>query len=250
MAFDLWLKTSGTWINVVTILLGTVLGLLLKGKLPVEMQRVITQGLGLITLFVGSSMATSLSKAKAGYVDGVILGLLAIVLGGLLGEWLQVEARLEGIGNWLKHRFKGQGSFTEGFVAASLLFCVGPMALIGSLNNGLTGDNTIVVIKAAMDGLAALAFSSSYGIGVGFSAISVLFYQGTLSLAAGILAQAIPDPATAPPILLATGVGGLMILGLGLNLLEVAKVKVAAFLPALPLAPVLYWIATQISKLS
>lgn len=245
MTSDLWIRTSGTWINVATVLLGTGFGLLLKGRLPIAMQRVITQGLGLITLFVGSSMAASLGKAQAGSIDGVILGLVALVLGGLLGEVLRLEAGLEGIGNWLKYRFKGQGSFTEGFVAASLLFCVGPMALIGSLNNGLTGDSTLLVIKASMDGLAAIAFSSSYGMGVGFSALSVLVYQGMLSLAAGTLAQIVPDPATAPPVLLSTGVGGLMIMGLGLNLLEVAQVKVASFLPGLFLAPLLYWLAAR-----
>ncbi|WP_088893450.1 DUF554 domain-containing protein [Leptolyngbya ohadii] len=247
MTSDLWLKTSGTWINVATILLGTLFGLLLKGRLPIAMQRIITQGVGLITLFVGSSMAASLSKATVGAIDGVILGLVALVLGGLLGEVLRIEAALEGVGNWLKYRFKGQGSFTEGFVAASLLFCVGPMALIGSLNNGLTGDGTLVVIKAAMDGLASIALTSSYGMGVGFSALPVLLYQGLLSLAAGGLAQLIPDPATAPPVMLSTGVGGLMILGLGLNLLEVAQVKVASFLPGLFLAPLLYWLAARLA---
>lgn len=247
MTADLWLKTSGTWINVATILLGSGLGLLLKGRLPIAMQRIITQGLGLITLFVGSSMATSLSKSQAGAIDGVILGLIALVLGGLLGEAMSLEARLEGVGDWLKYRFKGQGSFTQGFVAASLLFCVGPMALIGSLNNGLTGDSTLLVIKASMDGLASIAFASSYGMGVGFSALSVLVYQGILSLAAGILAQAIPDPATAPPVMLSTGVGGLIILGLSLNLLEVAQVRVASFVPGLFLAPLLYWLAAQLT---
>lgn len=247
MTSDLWLKTSGTWINVATILLGTAFGLLLKGRLPIAMQRIITQGVGLITLFVGSSMAGSFSKAQAGAIDGVILGLVALVLGGLLGEALRIETNLERIGNWLKHRFKGQGKFTEGFVAASLLFCVGPLALIGSLNNGLTGDNTLLVIKASMDGLVSIAFTSSYGMGVGFSALTILIYQGILSLTAGVLALAIPDPATAPPVMLSTGVGGLMILGLGLNLLEVAQVKVASFLPGLFLAPLLYWLADRLT---
>lgn len=247
MSIDFWAKTSGTWINAATVLLGTALGLLLRGRLPVRMQQVITQGLGLVTLFIGLTMAGSLTQAKGGQVDGVILGLLAIVIGGLLGEWGRLEEVLTAIGNWLKQRFRGKGSFTEGFVAASLLFCIGPLTLIGSLNNGLTGDNTLLTIKAAMDGLASIALTSSYGIGVGFSVLIILLYQGGVSLVAGELAQTLPDPATAPPVLLLTGVGGLMILGLGLNLLEVARIRVASLLPALLLAPVLYWLADRIT---
>jgi uncharacterized membrane protein YqgA involved in biofilm formation len=247
MALDFWVKTSGTWINVVTIVFGTFIGLLLQGRLPLRMQQIITQGVGLTVLFVGFSMASSSGKVQAGRVDGVILALLAIVIGGLLGEWWQLEQVLEKTGNWLKRRFKGKGSFTEGFVAASLLFCVGPLALIGSLNNGLTGDNTLLTLKASMDGLAAIALTSSFGIGVGFSTLTVILYQGGVSIAAGVLSQALPDPATSPPVLLITGVGGLMIVGLGLNLLEVAKVRVASFLPALVLAPALYWLASWIS---
>jgi uncharacterized protein len=246
MGFDFWAKTSGTWANVFTVLLGTGLGLLLRGRLPLNMQQIITQGLGLITLFVGFSMAGSVNQVDVGRVDGVILALLAIVIGGLLGEWWRLEQRLESIGNWLKRRFKGKGSFTEGFMAASLLFCVGPMTLIGSLNNGLTGDSTLLMLKAVMDGLASVALTSSFGIGVGFSVIIVLLYQGGVSLAAGLLAQSLPEPATSPIVLLITSVGGLMILGLGLNLLEVAKVRVASFLPALLLAPLLIWIAERI----
>ncbi|GAB4158289.1 MAG: DUF554 domain-containing protein [Cyanobacteria bacterium J069] len=240
---DFWIKTSGTWINVATVILGTALGLLLTGHLPERMQRVIKQGLGLTTLFIGISMAGSLNQVKDGIVDGVILGLLALVVGGLLGEWWQIEEHLTTVGNWLKYRLKGKGRFTDGFVTASLLFCIGPMAIIGSLNNGLVGDARLLTLKATMDGLAAIALTGSYGIGVGFSALALLLYQGGLSLAAGLLAQSLPDPATSPPVLLVTGVGGLMILTIGLNLLEIGKVRVASFLPAPFLAPLFYWLA-------
>jgi uncharacterized protein len=240
-------KTSGTWINVATVLIGSGLGIALKGSLPTRMQRIITQGLGLLTLFLGVTMASSLLKVKISIFDGVIIGLFAIVLGGLLGEWWQLEARLHAIGNWLKQLFKGGGSFTEGFVAASLLFCVGPMAIIGSLNNGLSGDNTLLSIKSAMDGLASIALSSSYGIGVAFSILPIVLYQGGLSIAAGFLAQALPDPTTAPSVLLTSGVGGLIVMGLGLNLLEVAELSIAAFLPGLLLAPLLCAIIEQLT---
>ena len=235
----LWDKTSGTWINVAAILIGSGLGLVLKDSLPNRMQRVITQGLGLLTLFLGVTMASNLLKVRIGAIDGVIIGLFAIVIGGLLGEWWQLETRLHSIGNRLKRIVKGGGSFTEGFVAASLLFCIGPMAIVGSLNNGLAGNNALLSIKSAMDGLAAIALSSSYGVGVVFSILPIVVYQGGLSIAAGLLAQSLPDPTTNPAVLLTSGVGGLIVMGLGLNLLEIARLSIAAFLPGLLLAPLL-----------
>jgi len=232
-----WGRTSGTWINVATVLMGSGLGLLLRHRLPTTMQQIITQAVGLLTLVIGFAMSRSLFEVEAGPVDGVILGLLALVIGGLLGEWWQVEKRLVAIGDTLKAQVKGGGRFTEGFVAASLLFCIGPMTIIGSLNNGLSGDNALLTLKAAMDGLAAIALTGSYGIGVGFSALTVLFIQGGLSLLAGSLATVLVDPATDPHVLLTTGIGGMMIIGLGLSLLEVAKIRVASFLPALVMSP-------------
>ncbi len=247
MSLSFWAKTSGTWINIITVLCGTGVGLLLNNRLPQYMQQIITQGIGLLTLWLGFTMAGSLTKAQAGQIDGAVVGLLALILGGMCGEWWKIETRLTSLGNWLKRRFRGQGRFTEGFVVTSLLFCVGPLALIGSLNNGLTGDKTLLVIKATMDGIVAIAFTSSYGVGVGFSALTILLYQGGLSVAAGLLATTLPDPATDPRIFLITGVGGLMILGLGLDLLKVAKIRVASFLPALIFAIPIYWLAERLS---
>jgi len=238
-----WGRTSGTWINVATVLMGSGLGLLLRHRLPVAMQQIITQAVGLLTLVIGFAMSRSLFEVEAGPIDGVILGLLALVIGGLLGEWWQVEKRLVAIGDTLKSQVKGGGRFTEGFVAASLLFCIGPMTIIGSLNNGLSGDNTLLTLKAAMDGLAAIALTGSYGIGVGFSALTVLFIQGGLSLLAGSLATVLVDPTTDPHVLVTTGIGGMMIIGLGLSLLEVASIRVASFLPALVMGPLVVAIA-------
>ena len=240
---DFWLRTSGTWINVVTIILGTITGLLVRGRLPLRMQKIIIQAMGLVTVFISIQMATSLLKVKAGFLDGAVLAVILLATGGVLGEWWELEQKLGSIGDWLKEKFRGGGKFTEGFVAASLLFCTGPMAIIGSLNNGLNGDNTLLVLKAIMDGLIAIAFTSSFGIGVGFSALSILIYQGSLSLLAVTLTQYLPNPTQAPPVLLITGVGGLILLGLGLNLLEVATISVASFLPSLLLAPLLYYLA-------
>ncbi|KGQ21305.1 DUF554 domain-containing protein [Thermus filiformis] len=240
-------KLSGTLVNALTVLLGTGLGLALKGRLPERMGRIMVQGVGLTTLFIGFGMASALNRTKGGAVDGVVLGLLALVLGGLLGEWLGVEEGLEALGERLKRAFRGGGGFTEGFVAASLLFCVGPMTLLGSIQNGLTGDASLLVLKATLDGLSSIALASTFGLGVGFSVLVILLYQGGVALLAGTLAQALPDPAQDPRVLLVTGVGGLMVLGVGINLLGLTKVRVAAFLPALFLAPLLWALADWVS---
>jgi uncharacterized membrane protein YqgA involved in biofilm formation len=240
---DFWTKTSGTWINVFAIAVGTFLGLILRGRFLSQVLPILKQAIGLITMFVSIDMANSLLRVKAGAVNGVILALMSLIIGGVLGELGQIEKRLETVGDWLKAKFKGKGKFTEGFVAASLLFCIGPMAIIGSLNNGLTGDDNLLALKSALDGFISIVFASTYGIGVGFSALPVAFYQGTMSLLAGNLAQSLPNPENAPSVMVITGVGGLMLLGLGLNLLELAKVRVASFLPALAIAPLVYWLA-------
>ncbi|HBC43499.1 MAG TPA: DUF554 domain-containing protein [Pseudanabaena sp.] len=243
---DFWTKTSGTWINIFAIACGTSLGLILHGRFLAQVLPILKQAIGLITMYVSINMANSLLKVKAGALDGVILSLIALVIGGVIGELIQIEKHLENIGDWLKAKFKGKGKFTEGFVAASLLFCIGPMAIIGSLNNGLIGDNNLLALKSALDGFISIVFASTYGIGVGFSALPVGLYQGIMSVLAGSLAQSLPDPANAQPVLIITGVGGLMLLGLGLNLLELAKVRVASFLPALAIAPLVYWLANNI----
>jgi uncharacterized protein len=247
LSLDFWQRTSGTWINVATILGGTAIGLSLKQNLPKNIQQIITQSLGLFTLFLGTTMASSMLKVKVGHSDGVILGLLAIVLGGILGELLQIEQQLQQLGDWLKTKTRSGGRFTEGFVAASLLFCVGPMAIVGGLDNGLTGDNRVLTIKSVMDGLASIAFGSSYGIGVGFSALPILFYQGGLSLAASLLTQFTPTPANHPMVWLISGVGGLMVIGIGINLLEIRTIRVGSLLPALLAAPLLYAIAAWLN---
>lgn len=243
---DFLIKTSGTWINIFAIAAGTSLGLILRGRFLSQVLPILKQAIGLITMFVSLNMANSLLKVKAGALDGVILSLMALIIGGALGELSQIEKHLESLGDWLKVKFKGKGKFTEGFVAASLLFCIGPMAIIGSLNNGLTGDNKLLALKSALDGFISIVFASTYGIGVGFSALPVGFYQGIMSVLAGNLAQSLPNPANAQPVLIITGVGGLMLLGLGLNLLEIAKVRVASFLPALAIAPLVYWIVDSL----
>jgi uncharacterized protein len=240
---DFWTKTSGTWINIFTVLIGTSLGLILQGRLSPKIQTIITQGVGLLTVWIGLSMANSLGKVQVGGIDGAILGLLAITIGGIVGELLQIEEKLTAVGDWLKQKFRGGGLFTEGFVASSLLFCVGPMTLIGSFKNGLNGDNTLLTVKATMDGVISIALANIYGVGVGFSTLIILIYQGGLSLIVGLVANSVPEPEQNPYILIITGIGGLMIMAIGCNLLEIVKIRVGSFLPAIAFAPLIYFLA-------
>lgn len=222
---------SGTLVNVVAVLVGGGLGLMLRDRLRGRTVTVVMQAIGLTTIFIGITSAWDLTAVER--PPGVIIALIGLALGGALGEAARIEEGLERIGDVLKRRFAGGGRFTEGFVTATLLFCVGPLTLIGSLQNGLTGDPDFLLLKSALDGLSALALATSFGFGVLASAAVVLVYQGGLSLAAGLFTALVPDPAGDPRVLLVNGVGGLMIIGLGLGLLDVVKVRVASMLPAL-----------------
>lgn len=236
---------SGTLVNTATVLLGAGLGLALRGRLPGRVGGVLLQAIGLVTLVIGVGAAGDLARVTA--PPGVILGLVALAGGAALGEWWRLGDRLEGLGDAIKRRVRGQGRFTEGFVAASLLFCVGPMTIVGSLQNGLVGDASLLLLKSTLDGISSIALAATFGFGVVASAAVVLVFQGGLALAAGAVAQWLPDPATDPRVLLVNGVGGLMIVGLGITLLELRRIAVAAMLPALPLVVVLYEIARRLA---
>ncbi len=244
MELNFWTKTSGTWINIMTVLIGTSLGLMLRNNFKKVFLDTIMQAIGLVVLFIGFNLASYLTKIQAGKIEGIVLGLITIVIGGVLGEYIQIEEKLIFIGNKLRKICSGSVNFVEGFITSSLLFCLGPMTLIGSLNNGLTGDNNLLIVKSTLDGLTSLALASSFGIGVGFSSLIIMLFQGGISLAAGMLSTIIPDPTTDPNVLLITGVGGLMIIGLGVNILNLTHIKVASFIPALGLTPIMYWIAS------
>lgn len=253
-------QLSGTLINVATVLLGTVVGLTLGGRLPERTQRTLLQTLSLAVLFIGLDMAGNVNRVTGGAIPGVILTLITLALAAVLGEALGIEDRLERLGEGLRLRFRGGGRFTEGFVAASLLFCVGPMTVIGGLQNGLTGDSGTYVLKSVLDGIAALALAGVYGLGVGFSALTVLVVQGGLSLAAGSFAAGLlggADPEvlkTNPYVLLITGVGGLSLIGISWNLMLAGlgltnhRVRVGSLLPALAIAPIALWLASRLSS--
>lgn len=223
---------AGTLINVAAILAGTAGGVALGHRLAENLQQRVLAGLGLITLVLGLDLALAWRDTSALYVLGGIL------LGGLAGEWLRIEGRLEDLGFALQHRLAADGEpskLAEGFVTASLLFCIGPLAVIGSFDDALRGDTTALATKAVLDGFAALALAAALGWGVALSALSVLVYQGALTLFAGRLDGVLEGEALAAM----TSAGGILIVGIALKLLDVKDVRVGNFLPALLFAPLL-----------
>jgi uncharacterized membrane protein YqgA involved in biofilm formation len=227
----------GTLINVGTVLVGTVLGTALGARLADRIRETVMHSLGLFTLLLGA--ASGLEAFRPPLADvaprfAVLLILGSLLVGGILGELLHIDQGLTRGGEALRRRFgRGQARFTEGFVVASLVFCVGPLTILGSIQDGLTGDYQLLAIKSLLDGFAALAFASALGWGVGFSVITILVVQGGLSLSASAVAGAFSDAMIAAMI----AVGGILIMGIGLRLLDIRAVRVANLLPALVLAP-------------
>ncbi len=224
----------GTLVNVVAILAGSGLGLLVGGRLPDRLQRIITAGLGLCTLLIGLQMALK--------TQNVLVVIASMVAGGVVGELLGVEAALEAAGErlrrWAYAKPRGQAAsegpatFVAGFVTASLVFCVGPMTILGSIQEGLTGNADILYTKSMLDGAASVAFASGLGVGVAGSILTVIVVQGSLTLLGGQLGFLL-----FPEILAElTATGGLLIVGIGLLLLDVKRLPVANYLPALVFA--------------
>lgn len=235
---------TGTLINTATVVAGGTLGTLLGDRLPARVRSTVMDALGLTTILIGLKMAFATSN--------VLLLLGSLLLGGLAGELLDIDAALNRLARRLEKKLAPGGAaegthhgasageetggrFARGFVTASLVFCVGPMTIMGSIQDGLTGDYSTLAIKAMLDGFAALAFASSLGMGVTFSALVVLVYQGGLTLAAS-WAQAILTPAMVAEM---TATGGLLISAIGLGLLELKRIRVANLLPAIVVAPLL-----------
>jgi uncharacterized protein len=232
---------TGTLINAGAVLAGTTAGVLLGDRLPERMRETVMHALGLVTLAVGIDEALAAFRPPlSSLTRGSVLMILGSVLvGGIVGEAVRIEDALERAGDALKRRFgAGQSRFTEGFVVASLVFCVGPLTILGSIQDGVHGNYQLLAIKSMLDGFAALAFASALGWGVGFSVITILLYQGGLSLAASGVAHALH----AVEIAAITAAGGLLIIGIGLRLLDVQRVRVANLLPSLVLAPVAVWL--------
>lgn len=223
----------GTAVNVATVVVGTVAGVVLGDRLPERIRTTVLQVVGLMTVVIGVREAST--------THNVVFPLVSLLLGAVVGEALRIEDRLDGVGERLRRRVERDGAdhrdsrFTEGFVAASLLFCVGPLTILGSIRDGLGGPDAsqLLLVKSALDGVVAVVFASTLGWGVGFSALTIVLVQGTLTATAGAADRVLTDRMVTEM----TAAGGVMILGIGLRLLDITKVRVASFLPALVLAP-------------
>jgi len=225
----------GTLLNVFAVVVGAAVGVLLGSRLPPRVRETVMDGLGLLTFTLGITMAMK--------TDNFMVVLGAVLLGGLTGELLHIERGLERLGDYFQARLAAESStFSAGFVTASLLFCVGPMAILGSLADGLRGDIQILAVKSVLDGFAALGFATTLGWGVAFSGLSLLVYQGALTLGAGAFQHVL----TGPMIREMTAVGGIMVFGMGLRLLDLRAIRVANFLPALVYAPLLVALAGRL----
>ena len=214
----------GTIVNCITIAVGCFLGLVAKGKIPERIGDTIMKGLALCTIYIGISGALEGSDT--------LQMIISIAIGALIGEIIDIDKWLEKLGEFLESKFNKEGksgSIAQGFITSSLLFCVGAMAIVGSLESGLKGDNTTLFTKSILDGISSIIFTSTLGIGVIFSIGTVLIYQGGIAICAGMLSNVLSTTV----ITNMSAVGGLLILGLGLNMLGVTKIKIANMLPAI-----------------
>jgi uncharacterized membrane protein YqgA involved in biofilm formation len=222
-----------TIINAAAVIAGSLLGLLLRGRLKENFRAAIQVGAGVLTLVVGIQMAMKTSM--------IVALALSLIAGGVLGEWWHIEDGILRLGDTLRRTFRvgdrgtdapeGARNFAYGFLNASLLFCVGAMAIVGSFRAGTEGDGTLIYTKSVLDGSMAIVFTAAQGIGVAFAALTVLVYQGALTLLAGVVKPLVSD------VLIAeiTGVGGALLLMIALNLLGIARLKTANYLPAIVL---------------
>lgn len=230
---------TGTLVNVGAVLAGTLVGTLLGDRLPDRLRETLMHALGLVTLAVGVDGALAAFRPPLSELTraSVLIVLGSVLVGGVVGELLRIEDGLSALGDRLRRRFAGEhehhSRFTEGFVVASLVFCVGPMAILGSIQDGLSGDVQLLGIKSLLDGFAAFAFASALGWGVAFSVLPLLVYQGTITLAASVVSDAFTPEVVAG----LTAAGGILILGISLRLLELKRVRVGNLLPALLFAP-------------
>ncbi len=228
---------SGTLLNTATVLIGGMLGLIVGGRLPERLQTIIIGGVGLLTLLIG---------VQNGLLTQNVLVLLAsILIGGIIGEILLLQDRLDNLGDYLQKRLagntRGSSTFSEGFVTSSIIFCVGPLTILGSIQNGISGDITFLALKSMLDGFTAFALTAALGWGVLLSSVTVLVFQSAISLAAAYVASGVPSRDN-PYIVEMTAAGGLIIIGIGLKLLNIKDMRLANYLPALGVAPALVWL--------
>ena len=224
----------GVIVNTITVILGSLVGLLLKKGIPEKISKATMVAIGLCTLYIGIDGALEGSNA--------IILIVSMVLGTIVGTWIDLDDKINKLGAFVEKKMKKPGGTTsvaEGFVTASLLFCVGAMTIVGSLNAGLSGDNTLLFTKSILDLISSCMLASTLGIGVLFAAVFVFCFQGVLVLCAGLLQNVLTDPAIIAEI---TCAGSVMIIGLGLNLLGISKFKIANFLPAIIFVPLVCYL--------
>lgn len=229
----------GTLINFATVIVGGTLGLLIGGHLPERIKVIVIAAIGLMTIVLGVSAAIQTENA--------LIPLVALVLGAIIGELIDIDKGINHLGDWLKRRFERVGdgqNFTTAFVIASLQFCVGPLTILGAINDGLTGNFSLLAIKAVLDGFSAIIFASTFGVGVLFAGVTVLVFQGGISLLASYikpLLVSLPNAhmASQPRVIELSAVGGVILIGLALNVLDIKHIKVANLLPALIIAPLI-----------
>ncbi len=236
---------TGTAVNVVTVLLGAVLGKLLGNRLPVRTRELVTDALGLTTLLIAATSAAVVLDEdlaeRVGDSAPLLIVLGSLVIGGVVGSLLRLEERVEQFGGWMQRRLAGEtGSverqrFIDGFVLSSLIFCTGPLTVLGSLNDGLGNGADQLFLKATLDGFAAMAFAASFGLGVAASAVTIVVVQGGLTVVGVLLGDVLSDATLAA----VTATGGLLLVGVALRLLRIREIPVVNLLPALLVAPVL-----------
>jgi uncharacterized membrane protein YqgA involved in biofilm formation len=223
----------GTLINMGTVTIGSLIGLYLQGIFPENIQSIIFQAIGLGTLVLGVMMSL---KVPEGYLLNFIFSL---ILGGVVGELLGVQAGLQGLGDTIKEALNiTEGAFTEGLITAFLLFCIGSMTFVGAIEEGLEGKRDLLMVKSTLDGISSIAFASTYGIGVLFSIIPMLIFQGGITLMARQLQQFF----TPTMIAQLSAVGGALIIGIGINILDLGAINVENLLPALLITLPLTWL--------
>lgn len=221
----------GTIVNVITVLVGGSIGLLLNKKLPQRYIHIFFQVVGIFTLFLGFSMALKTSH--------VLHMIMALITGAIIGEALNLEQRMTNLGDNLKKRMKlGNEKFTDGLLTAFLLYCMGSLTILGAIEEGMEGSPRLLLIKSLMDGVSSIALASGLGIGVLFSAIPLLIYQGGITLLAMFFGEFIPSMY----ITELSATGGILLIGLGIDILDIKKIRVMNMLPALVMIVILLWL--------
>ena len=224
----------GTIVNTCAIVAGSLLGLLLKGGIKQNYRFTIIQAVSLVVILIGLQSALK--------TEAILVIIFSLTIGSILGEGLDIETRLKRAGQWLENRLSAKGGdIAKGFVTASLIFCVGSMAIVGSLESGLSNNHQTLYAKSVLDGITAVVFASTFGIGVLFSALSVFLYQSFITLIASLLRPVLVETVVAQM----TAVGGLLIMAIGINILEIKQIKVGNMLPAM-FMPLLFYIVKAI----